>query len=224
MKKLSIGIAAIAAGVMGLSMTAQAYEVGDMILRVGAATVDPKEDSDAVKLNGSKVSSLDVSADSNTQVGITGTYIFAPHWGIELLAATPFEHDVDLNSNGDKFIKLGSIKHLPPTLSVQYYFAEATSKFQPYVGLGLNYTTFFDESLTSEAKAAGFSHLQLDDSFGLAVEAGLDYMIDDHWTLNASVWKIDINTTATADLGANRVKVDYELDPLVYMVGIGYKF
>ena len=46
--------------------------------------------------------------------------------------------------------------------------------------------------------------------------------------LNAAVWHIDINTTATAKgptaLGVGETEVDVEVDPWAYMVGVGYKF
>jgi outer membrane protein len=61
------------------------------------------------------------------------------------LAATPFKHDVLLGDSTEQ-IKVGSVKHLPPTFSFQYHFMP-DSKFRPYVGLGPNYTTFFDETL-----------------------------------------------------------------------------
>jgi outer membrane protein len=224
MNKKSASFAAVAVGLVSLSLGVQAYEPGDMVLRVGIATVDPKVHSDDIKINGAEQSGVDVRAKSDIQIGLTGTYIFAPHWGIELLASTPFKHDLNLYVDGSKDSKLGSAKQLPPTLSVQYYFADALSKFQPYVGVGLNYTVFFDESLSSEAKDAGFTDLKLDNSLGLALEAGIDYAINEHWQLNASIWKIDINTTGTANAGSAKVKVDYELDPWAYMVGVGYKF
>ncbi|WP_286934051.1 OmpW/AlkL family protein, partial [Pseudomonas sp. UBA6554] len=74
-----------------------------------------------------------------------------------------------------------------PTLSVQYYPMEPNSKFQPYAGVGINYTLFFDEDLTSERKQQGFSNLKLQDSVGIAGQLGMDYMITDNLLVNASV-------------------------------------
>ncbi len=68
-------------------------------------------------------------------------------------------------------------------------------------------------------------HLSLDDSWGLSLQVGLDYHINDKWLLNAAVWNLDIETTATiktANLG--KIKTDVDIDPWVYMVGVGYKF
>jgi outer membrane protein len=152
------------------------------------------------------------------------------NWGIELLAATPFEHDVKLKgtalpaANG----KLGSLKHLPPTLSVVYYPLDSKSDFQPYVGAGINYTWIYDESLSSEAKSAGFSNFNAKNSWGLAWQVGADYMLTEHVMLNAQVRYIDIDTRATVENNSiapgTRAKVNVDVDPFVYMVGLGYKF
>ncbi|MFZ5459502.1 MAG: OmpW family outer membrane protein [Pseudomonadota bacterium] len=202
---------------------AQAFEAGDIIVRAGAVTVDPREDSGNVKIAG--VGSIDAQAtlDSDTQLGLNFAYMVTDKVGIELLAATPFSHDVGLKSGGASS-KLGSLKHLPPTLSVIYYPLEKTSAFQPYVGAGINYTWFFDDKLTSEAEAAGFRGLDMKDSWGLAAQVGMDYMLTDNIMLNAQVRYIDIDTTGTTYAGPAKVTVDVDVDPFVYMVGLGYKF
>ncbi|OEC34047.1 outer membrane protein [Pseudomonas cuatrocienegasensis] len=215
------------ASLVALSLAAPlayAHQAGDIIVRAGVATVDPQEDSSALTLNGGRLGGK-AGVDSDTQLGLAGAYMLTDHIGIELLAATPFSHSVTVKGLGGLDGKLADIKHLPPTLSLQYYPMAPTSAFQPYVGAGLNYTLFFDEDLTSERKAAGFSNLELDNSIGLALQVGMDYSLTEHLLFNASVWYVDIDTTATTDLaGAGKVKVDVDIDPFVYMVGLGYKF
>ena len=133
--------------------------------------------------------------------------------GIELLAATPFRHDITLNG-----AKIGETKHLPPTVSLQYYPMDSSSAFQPYIGLGINYTEFFS---TDTSGTLASSKLKLDSSWGLAGQLGVDYAINDQLLLNAAVWKMDINTDVKLD-GANLGEL--EIDPMVYMVSVGYKF
>ncbi|MFK8332738.1 OmpW family protein [Pseudomonas sp. BJa5] len=208
---------------------AHAHQAGDIIMRAGAITTAPNEDSGDIKLDGTKVSGTKATLDSDTQLGLTFAYMLTDHIGLELLAATPFQHTVGVKGLGPGLDgKLGDIKQLPPTLSLQYYPMEPSSKFQPYAGIGLNYTLFFDEDLSSNRKAQGFSNLELKDSFGLAGQLGMDYMITDHFLVNAAVWYVDIDTEATMDgpsaLGVSRTKVDVDVDPWVYMVGVGYKF
>lgn len=208
---------------------AHAHQAGDFIVRAGAITVNPNEDSSDIKLDGTKVSGTKATLDSDTQLGLTFAYMLTDHIGLELLAATPFHHTVGVKGLGPGLDgKLGDIKQLPPTLSLQYYPMEPSSKFQPYAGIGLNYTMFFDEDLDSNRKAQGFSNLKVKDSFGLAGQLGMDYMITDHFLVNAAVWYIDIDTKATMDgpsaLGVGKTKVDVDVNPWVYMVGVGYKF
>ncbi|MEG1041960.1 MAG: OmpW family outer membrane protein, partial [Pseudomonas sp.] len=118
---------------------AHAHQAGDFILRAGAITTAPNEDSGDIKLDGTKVSGTKATLDSDTQLGLAFAYMLTDHIGLELLAATPFQHTVGVKGLGAGLDgKLGDIKQLPPTLSLQYYPMEPTSKFQPYAGIGLN--------------------------------------------------------------------------------------
>ncbi|CRI59356.1 outer membrane protein [Pseudomonas sp. TE6288] len=208
---------------------AHAHQAGDFILRAGAITTAPNESSGDIKLDGAKVSGTKATLDSDTQLGLAFAYMLTDHIGLELLAATPFQHKVGVKGLGPGLDgKLADIKQLPPTLSLQYYPMEPSSKFQPYAGVGINYTMFFDEDLSSNRKAQGFSNMKLKDSVGIAGQLGMDYMLTDNLLLNAAVWYVDIDTKASIDgpsaLGVGKTKVDVDVDPWVYMVGIGYKF
>jgi outer membrane protein len=225
MTKLMVGCVVCMSAAMG----AQAYEAGDWIVRGGAATVEPNDSSSTVQLNNAAVATDGrAEVNSNTQLGVTVAYMLTPNVGVELLAATPFKHKITANGslagalgNND----LGSTEQLPPTLSAQYYFNNS-SGITPYAGLGLNYTTFFHETVDSDMEAAlgGHSTLEVQDSWGLAAEAGVDIDLGSNWLLNAAIWYIDIDTTATFTTPAGKVKTDVDVDPWVYMVGVGYKF
>jgi len=209
---------------------AHAHQAGDIIVRAGAITVDPQESSSDIWVGalGTDVAGSKATLDSDTQLGLNFAYMVTDHVGVELLAATPFSHDVGVKGMPGAFAglngKLGELKHLPPTLSVVYYPLDASSAFQPYLGAGINYTWFFDTELSSEAEDKGFSGLDMDDSWGLAAQVGMDYMLTDNIMLNAQVRYIDIDTTGTTQILGDKVKVDVDVDPFVYMVGLGYKF
>lgn len=219
-----LGLAALfAPALLAVSVTAQAHQAGDIIVRAGAITVDPNEDSSNVSAAGVPVAGTGATLNSDTQLGLNFAYMLNDNFAVELLAATPFEHDIGTRGLGG--LELGSTKQLPPTLSMLYYPMDKNSAFQPYAGLGLNFTWFFDNKLTSEAENAGFSGLDLKDSWGWAAQVGADYMLTDKVMLNAQVRYIDIETTGTTDHNVlGRVKVDVDVDPFVYMVGLGYKF
>lgn len=205
---------------------AHAYKQGDIVVRAGAIMVDPTVGDSSVSSTATgKIPGSKVTVDSDTQLGLTLSYMIRDHVGIELLAATPFKHEVGLKGLGALNGKLATIEQLPPTVSLQYFPMDSSSKWQPYIGAGINYTTFFNEELTSARKAQGFSHLDRESSWGLALQAGLDYMLTDKIILNAAVWRMDIDSEATARHSAlGQVKVDIDIDPWVYMVGVGYRF
>ena len=212
---------------------ALALEAGDIVLRVGATTVAPDEDSDLVELNGATLDlgagPSTLSVDDNTQLGLTVEYMLSKNLGIEVLAATPFEHTA--SGEGELAgLDIADVKHLPPTVSAVYHFYP-TEGFRPYVGAGINYTIFFDEDLTSEGDATLSSlsltggDVELDDSWGLSIQAGFDYDINSQWMINASVRWIDIDTEAEISFdGGSKITADIEIDPLVYTVSVGYKF
>ena len=190
------------------SFSAQAIQQGDMFMRFTATQVAPNDDSSG--FTGAATVSPEVG--DSTTLGATFVYMMSNNLGFEVLAALPFEHDVTVEGMG----KVGSTKQLPPTVSVQYYF-NPEEKFRPYVGAGLNYTVFFNDT-TIDALGGD---LELDDSFGLAAQVGFDYDINAKWFLNADIRYINIETTAEiAAVGTS----DVDINPTVISVGVGYKF
>ncbi|MGQ4880459.1 OmpW/AlkL family protein [Billgrantia sp. LNSP4103-1] len=208
--------ASLAATAFFASSQALAYNQGDFITRVGVAHVDPKSDNgeiDALGLTG-----LEVDVDSDTNLGFTLGYLFHDKLGIELLAALPFKHDISIADGA----ATGSTKHLPPTLTLQYYPLGGTgAHVQPYAGIGLNYTHFFDESATVHILNVGEVDLNLDSSWGLAGQLGLDVRLNDSWGINAAAWYVDIDTDASIE-GEDVGKVS--IDPWVFMAGLSYRF
>lgn len=185
-----------------------AYGAGDLFTHFGIAKVSPTSDNG--HFGGLD---MDVDVDDDTGFAFTLGYRFLDKWGVELLAAEPFEHDIDLNGN-----ELASTKHLPPTLTLQYYPLGGTqSRVQPYIGAGVNYTHFSDEDLD-------VGSLDLDDSWGAAGQLGVDLLIDDHWSMNAAAWYLDIDSDATAEVGGQSYDTTVHIDPWVVMGGIGYRF
>ncbi len=227
-------VTALALGVALVSGSALAYETGDVIVRVGAAAVDPQEKSSELYLDGGAVAGSSAGVDSDVQLGLSITYLLNNNVGVEVLAATPFSHTISASIPGIGTVEdAAEIKHLPPTFSFQFYPLGAGSRFQPYVGIGLNYTTFFDEEASDDLNAVtqsalsipGEASLDLDDSFGFAFEVGCDFAITDNLVLNAAVWKADIDTTATFSyVDGTEITADVDIDPFVYMIAAGYKF
>ncbi|MBU9858226.1 MULTISPECIES: outer membrane protein OmpW [Rahnella] len=193
---------------------ASAHQAGDVIFRVGTATVRPTEGSDNVLGLGS------FNINNNTQMGLTLGYMFTDNIGMELLAATPFQHKVGLQSTGT----IAEVKQLPPSLMAQYYFGDRQDKLRPYLGVGINYTTFYDTDFNQTGRDAGLSDLSVKDSWGVATQAGLDYNLDDNWLINMSVWWMDIDTEVKFKAGGEQQNINTRIDPWVFMFGVGYRF
>ncbi len=186
-----------------ISHLANAYQQGEFILRTGIISLQPEEEPFGT------LDTLNAGLSNNEQLGITFSYMLNEHLAFGLLAATPFKHDV--TSNG---AKIGETKLLPPSFFLEYFPANSQSKWQPYFGAGLNYTTFFSEE-------SSLGTLKFDDSWGLALAIGLDYQLNENLVLNGTVWKIDVDTDATLN-GSSIGGVD--IDPWAYMLSLGYLF
>ena len=222
----------VAGSLVVISSAAQSREAGDFLVRAGIAAVDPNESSANVRVGATKLDGWKVGVDSDRQLGLTATYMLTDYIGLGVLAATPFKHDINGADALAGVGKLAEIKHLPPTLTLQFFPLSPASRVQPYVGVGVNYTFFFEEKTTptlTGALGADSSDIELDDSVGVAVEFGIDYALSDNVGLNVSLWWIDIDTEATitgynSDGSTTVGTVDVEIDPAVYMVGLSYKF
>jgi len=139
------------------------------------------------------------------------SYFFSENVSAELILATT-KHKMDERGPN---INLGDVWVLPPTLTAQYHFTNA-SPFVPYIGAGVNYTIFYNVS------PGGVSSIKYENGFGYALQAGFDYKLDQHWMLNADIKKIFLNTDAKVNGGA--VTADVDLDPWVIGFGVGYRF
>ncbi|KUJ79329.1 OmpW/AlkL family protein [Ruegeria profundi] len=188
----------LSTALVALAAPTFAQNQGDWTVGVGVGYLDPKSD------NGT-LAGFDAEVDADTSAIFTVEYFVRDNLGVELLAATPFSHEVTLGGSVDA----GSVKHLPPTLSLNYHFP-TNSVWKPYVGAGINYTIFFDES-------SPLGDLEVDDSVGVAVQAGLDYMVSENGAVRLNVRWFDIDSDV--ELDGNDIGTA-EIDP--WLVGISY--
>ncbi|MFC3181486.1 OmpW/AlkL family protein [Cypionkella sinensis] len=184
-----------------LAAPALAQSAGDMTLGFGLASVSPKSD------NGTLAGAA-ATVDDSVRPSITFEYFLRDNLGLEVLGALPFKHSIYLNGG-----YAGETKQLPPTISVSYHFAN-TSKFTPFVGVGLNYTKFFETN-------SPLGDLKIDDSFGVAAHLGVDYAVSDKAALRLDLRYAKIGSDVHLN-GANIGKV--EIDPLVTGVSYVIKF
>jgi len=192
------------AGCLMAPLLAQAQE-GPWMFRLRAVHLDSaNKDS----------TGLDLSINNKTLPDFDISYFFSPNFASELVLTYPQRQTIR-SSGAD----IGTLKHLPPTLTVQYHFTEFGA-FKPYLGAGLNYTRFSNVSFTPSVQAALQPSLQKN-SFGLALQAGVDYRIDKNVYLNMDIKKLQIAT----DVSSAGSKVGtFKVDPWLAGVGVGWRF
>lgn len=170
----------------------------DWMMRVRAIDIEPDTRS--------SLAGLDVSNAWVPEIDFS--YFVTPNVAFELILGTA-RHDITLNGT-----RLGKVSHLPPTLAVQYHF-NPRGAINPYVGAGVNYTRFYNVDLP------GFEIDQ--NSFGGALQAGVDFAVTKNGYINLDLKKIWIDTTVTsAATGATVTNLD--IDPLVIGIGYGFRF
>lgn len=198
-------------GVVAMSLFANTANAADAqespwMLRVRAVHLSPADKSDPIAGTGA-ADRLGVSEKTIPELDIS--YFFTPNISAELVLTYPQKHDVTLDGK-----RIGSFKHLPPTLLAQYHFLP-DAQFNPYVGAGVNYTRISSVNLLGGAGSLENS------STGLALQAGFDYKVDQHWSFNFDVKKVQIRSDVfISGAKASAVKVD----PLMIGVGAGYRF
>jgi outer membrane protein len=137
------------------------------------------------------------------------SYFFTPQIAAELILTVPQKQTVSAGGTA-----IGSLRHLPPTLTLQYHFTGLPHGVRPYLGAGLNYRRFSSVNLP-----AGVTIDRT--SFGPGLQAGVDIPIARNVVLNFDVKKVYIRT----DVSAGGAKIGtFKVDPVLLGVGLGYRF
>lgn len=205
MKKLMLVLLATAA----FANTASA-EDGKWMIRARALGVIPQEDSSTITAVGGKA-----EVDNSLVPEVDVSYFFTDNIAAELIAATT-KHDVTAKGTALGTVDAGHAWLLPPTLTLQYHFTGLASGIKPYVGAGVNYTIFYNED------SGALNDVKYEDSFGTALQVGVDIPVKDNWYINLDAKKLFLDTTAKFNGGT--VSTDVDLDPLLVGLGVGYRF
>ena len=203
MKKIVLALSLAALG--AVSTQAMAQE-GTWLMRGRVVNISPANSSDPVGGTGA-ADRITVSKKTIPEFDVS--YFVTPNIAAELILTYPQKHTVYLDG-----ADVGTFKHLPPTLSLQYHFAP-TSDVNPYLGAGVNYTNISAVNLLG-----GKGGLE-SNSFGLSLQAGVDFKIDKNWSFNIDVKKVQIRS----DVSLSGAKVSaVKVDPVLVGVGFGYRF
>lgn len=184
---------------------------GDWMIRARVVNIDTANKSDAIPALGVAADEIHVSSKAIPELDIS--YFFTKNIAAELVLTYPQEHNVSVAGT-----KIGTVRELPPTLLLQYHFMP-DAQFRPYVGAGINYTRFSSIDLN----VPGVGDLEVDkDSFGLALQVGMDVQLSKQWFFNVDLKKVKMGTDVKLAGGGKVSSID--IDPWLFGVGIGYRF
>ncbi|WP_271611031.1 OmpW/AlkL family protein [Bradyrhizobium sp. CCBAU 21360] len=166
-------------------------------------------------------SGLSISDQAIPELDIT--YFFTPNVAAELILGVTSHH---ISGNGALTgLDIGKAWLLPPTLTLQYHFADLGA-LKPYIGAGINYTAFFNQSAANTSLGGlAVTDLCISNQFGAAVQFGFDYMLDRNWGLNFDVKKLWLRPEYSATVN-NSIPVTgrANIDPWLVSGGVTYKF
>ncbi|WP_035202339.1 OmpW family protein [Acidovorax sp. CF316] len=197
-KLLKLALVAACALASGATM-AQESE-GPWLVRARAVNLDSANKD---------TTGLGLSVNDKAIPEVDVTYFFTRNIAAELVLTVPQKHDVRASTLGGK---IGTLKHLPPSLLLQYHFD--APGFKPYVGAGLNYTRFSSVHLPA---GVGIDK----NSWGAALQVGVDIPLSKNLYLNVDLKKVYIQ----ADVFAGSAKAGtFKVDPVLFGIGLGYRF
>jgi outer membrane protein len=194
-------------------------EGADWKARLRVINIAPNDSSSTILDTGTEV-----TVDSKATVEVDITMMLSESWGLELIAATA-AHDLATSGGDLGGVNAGEVKVLPPTLTLQYFFA-TDGGWHPYIGAGVNFTLFYDYDLSDALAGVGATDVDFDESFGFAGDIGVDIDLNEKWLFNLDVKYIMIDTDATIEVagGGSLDTISVDIDPWVYGIGVGVRF
>jgi len=188
----------------------QAKEKGDWVARLRGLAFVTDTDGTTDTLGGAARTSDDFIPE------LDFSYFFTDNIAVELILATT-KHSVEVKNSTAGDLDLGTVRALPPVLTLQYHFRPKEA-FSPYLGAGVNYTIMYDTERGRSVNSVDYSN-----EFGWALQAGMDYQFAENWMLNVDLKKVFVSTDITVNGGAINAN-DTDLDPWIVGIGVGYKF
>lgn len=200
----------------GLLLAASVVQAQETIIKVGVTRYQTH-----AKTTG--ITGIGVPAGADAEVGSATTVIFVgerlitPNIGIELVLGVP--PTIKSRAAGSVYF-LGEVleaKNVAPTLLLNYHFGREGDSWRPYVGAGINYTRF------TGIKSSLAEHVEMSDSVGPTVQAGIDYLFSKNWGAFASVAAVKVKSDLVAQ-GSTVLKTTIDFRPIVYSAGLSYRF
>ncbi len=215
-------IVSLAVGMTTAPMMSSVAQAGDpsgnFQIKAGYTGIFWDNDNKGFSLNGASIAGAGANVRDLSLPTATLTYYLTKNIGLELFCC--FAHAKVFGEGTLGTAHAAEAWTFPPALTLQYHF-DGMGPIVPYIGVGAQWIHFFNE----KSKVAGFNKVNFDDSFGVVLQAGVDYNIGGGWTLGLDVKKVWEDTKLTfSDTAGNRIVTRHDLDPLLVTANFGYRF
>ncbi len=215
MNRTLLAAAALAGAALASSAAAQDFKPitkGTFIVDVRVSDVSP-DASSAITTAAGAATGLHVTVSDSVMPTLGFTYFLTDHIGLEAILGTT-NHEIFAEGTGVK-VKVRDTWVLPPVVALQYHFLPG-SRFNPYVGAGVNAMLFYGGGNDN-----GY-HVAVKNGVGAALQAGFHYSVSGPWLANVDVKKVFFSTDAS--INSEALKSNVNLDPWVFSVGLGRRF
>lgn len=125
--------------------------------------------------------------------------------------------------NGQEVV---TAKWFSPSLLLEYKFLEEGSALRPFVGLGVNYTHFYDRKSTAAGDAAngGPTTIKMSDSWGPVGTLGVVYHLTREIVATASYSRAQVNSTYESNTAGVVRRSEVHFNPRIVVLAVGYSF
>lgn len=222
MKKIILSLAAGLFLSLGFAQAQNEDDYSKWQIRVRGVGVVPTESSSVGVIGGS----VDVSSTFIPELDFT--YFFTKNLAAELILGTSKHKISTANSNltaiggpSNTSVDLGHVWLLPPTLTLQYHF-HPSPVWKPYVGVGANYTIFYNEDAGPTVKGITYKN-----KFAVAAQLGVDVNVSKSVFFNFDIKQLFLKTNADVDAsnlaaGLN-IPAKVTLNPFLLGFGVGVR-
>jgi outer membrane protein len=123
-------------------------------------------------------------------------------------------------------VEVSSARWIAPTLLLEYRFLSENCAWQPFIGVGVNYTTFYDRTTTAAGNAAfgGPTRLSLTASVGPAATIGVGYHVSGPWHVYGSYSVSQVKSDLTANTAGVERTTHISFGPQALILSVGYSF
>lgn len=210
-RKLPITLALVAGTLATTAAVAQ-----DNLFKFGLTRYTTHSRTEGVRGPGLPPGADAVTGDATT-VLLIYERLFGPNFGAEIVLGVPPRIHADAAGSVAFLGEILSARNVAPTLLFNYHFGQPGDTLRPYLGAGINYTRFVS------AKSPYGWDVSLEDSWGPAIQAGLDYALNRQWGVWASVASLKVRSKVVA-VGNTVVQSTVDFRPIVYSMGLAYRF